>query len=234
MKIETPHINSYTEDFAKTVLMPGDPLRSKFIAENFLKDAKLINSVRSINGYTGYYKDKRVTVMASGMGIPSMGIYSYELFNFCGVEKIIRIGSAGAISDKLELRDVVAAMGVCSNSNYCKQFNLQGDLSPIADFNLLCDAKKAGEDIGVDVRVGNFLSTDVFYDDLAELKKWQEFGVLAVEMESVSLYTNALKAGKSAITLCTISDKPLIGEKCSAMEREKDFTKMMKIALEIA
>lgn len=234
MSIPTPHISAKAGDFAETVLMPGDPLRSKFIAENFLDDAVLVNNVRGVNGYTGYYKGKRVSVMASGMGMPAIGIYSHELFNFYDVKNIIRVGSAGAISQDLKLRDIVIGMGSCTDSNFARQFELPGNFAPIASFDLVTKAVKAAEEIGVKPVVGNLFSSDVFYDASSALGKWQEMGVLAVEMESAALYMEAARAGKNALCICTISDNPFTGEGCSSEERQNTFTKMMEIALEIA
>jgi purine-nucleoside phosphorylase len=215
--------------------MPGDPLRAKYIAENFLENPVLVNNTRGVQGYTGYYKGKRVSVMASGMGMPSIGIYSYELFNFYDVETIIRVGSAGAISADLHLRDVVFGMGACTNSSYAKQFNLPGDFAPVADFGTLCNAVRVAESLGVKPIVGNLLSSDTFYDDSNSLADWQKMGVLAVEMESAALYMNAARAGKKALAICTISDCPLTGgEECTALEREQTFNKMIEIALEAA
>ena len=235
MAIPTPHITAAKEDFAKTVLMPGDPLRSKFIAETYLKDAKLINNVRGVQGYTGTYKDKKVSVMASGMGIPSIGIYSYELFNFYDVQNIIRIGSAGAIHPKLKLRDLVIGLAACTNSSYAKQYQLPGTFAPIASFELVMKAYEAAKAMNQEVMVGNIFSSDTFYDDALSLAEWQKMNVLAVEMEAAALYMNAARAGKNALCICTISDCPLTGnEECSAEERQLSFTKMMEIALEIA
>ncbi len=235
-KLPTPHIAATKKDaFAKTVLMPGDPLRAKYIAENFLENAVLVNNTRGVQGYTGFYKGKRISVMASGMGMPSIGIYSYELFNFYDVETIIRVGSAGAISSELHLRDIVFGMGACTNSSYAKQYNLPGDFSPIADFGTLCKAVEASVKLGVKPYVGNLLSSDTFYDDSSSLTNWQKMGVLAVEMESAALYMNALRAGKKALAICTISDCPVTsGEECTALEREQTFNKMIEIALEAA
>ncbi|UKI47622.1 MAG: purine-nucleoside phosphorylase [Clostridiales bacterium] len=232
--IPTPHNSANIDDFAKTVLMPGDPLRAKFIAENFLEDPVLVNGVRGINGYTGMYNGKIVSVMASGMGIPSIGIYSYELFNFYNVENIIRIGSAGAISDEVNLRDIVIGQGACTNSNYASQFNLPGTYAPIASYKLLKQAVDFAEDAGVNYKVGNLFSSDTFYDDAASLSDWRKMGVLAVEMESAALYMNAARAGKNALCICTISDCPFTGESCTAEERQNTFTDMMEIALKIA
>ena len=233
-KIPTPHNSANIDDFAKTVLMPGDPLRAKFIAENFLEDPVLVNGVRGINGYTGMYNGKIVSVMASGMGIPSIGIYSYELFNFYNVENIIRIGSAGAISDEVNLRDIVIGQGACTNSNYASQFNLPGTYAPIASYKLLKQAVDFAQDAGVNYQVGNLFSSDTFYDDAASLSDWRKMGVLAVEMESAALYMNAARAGKNALCICTISDCPFTGESCTAEERQNTFTDMMEIALKIA
>lgn len=232
--IPTPHNSANIDDFAKTVLMPGDPLRAKFIAENFLEDPVLVNGVRGINGYTGMYNGKIVSVMASGMGIPSIGIYSYELFNFYNVENIIRIGSAGAISDEVNLRDIVIGQGACTNSNYASQFNLPGTYAPIASYKLLKQAVDFSQDVGVNYKVGNLFSSDTFYDDAASLSDWRKMGVLAVEMESAALYMNAARAGKNALCICTISDCPFTGESCTAEERQNTFTDMMEIALKIA
>lgn len=232
--IPTPHNSANIDDFAKTVLMPGDPLRAKFIAENFLEDPVLVNGVRGINGYTGMYNGKIVSVMASGMGIPSIGIYSYELFNFYNVENIIRIGSAGAISDEVNLRDIVIGQGACTNSNYASQFNLPGTYATIASYKLLKQAVDFAQDAGVNYKVGNLFSSDTFYDDAASLSDWRKMGVLAVEMESAALYMNAARAGKNALCICTISDCPFTGESCTAEERQNTFTDMMEIALKIA
>ena len=232
--IPTPHNSANIDDFAKTVLMPGDPLRAKFIAENFLEDPVLVNGVRGINGYTGMYNGKIVSVMASGMGIPSIGIYSYELFNFYNVENIIRIGSAGAISDEVNLRDIVIGQGACTDSNWASQYHLPGTYAPIASYKLLKQAVDFAQDAGVNYKVGNLFSSDTFYDDAASLSDWRKMGVLAVEMESAALYMNAARAGKNALCICTISDCPFTGESCTAEERQNTFTDMMEIALKIA
>lgn len=235
-KLPTPHIAATEKDaFAKTVLMPGDPLRAKYIAENFLENAVLVNNTRGVQGYTGYYNGKRVSVMASGMGMPSIGIYSYELFNFYDVDTIIRVGSAGAISPELHLRDVVFGMGACTNSAYADQYRLPGTFAPIADYETLQNAVKAAEKLGVKPYIGNLLSSDTFYDDANSLAEWQKMGVLAIEMESAALYMNAARSGKKALAICTISDCPLSGgEECTALEREQTFNKMIEIALEAA
>ena len=233
--IPTPHIAAKEGDFAKTVLMPGDPLRAKFIAETFLTDAVLVNNVRGVNGYTGYYNGKRVSVMASGMGIPSMGIYSYELFNFYDIDNIIRIGTAGSIHPDLKIRNVVLAMGACTDSNYGAQYELPGTFAPIASFELLHKAVKVIEEMGnIGYKVGNVVSSDVFYSDRQTTAAWQKMGALAVEMESAALYMNAARAGKNALTICTISDSLVTGEVTTAEERQTSFGDMMKIALEIA
>lgn len=235
-KLPTPHIAATEKDaFAKTVLMPGDPLRAKYIAENYLENPVLVNNTRGVQGYTGYYKGKKVSVMASGMGMPSIGIYSYELFNFYDVETIIRVGSAGAINPELHLRDVVFGMGACTNSAYADQYRLPGTYSPIADFGTLQKAVNAAEKLGIKPYVGNILSSDTFYDDANSLAEWQKMGVLAIEMEAAALYMNAARSGKKALAICTISDCPLSGgEECTALEREQTFNKMIEIALEIA
>lgn len=231
----TPHINASPEDFAKTVLMPGDPLRAKFIAETFLEDAKLVNNVRGIQGYTGTYKGKKVSVMASGMGMPSIGIYSYELFNFFGVENIIRIGSTGSLSNDVNIRDIVMAMGASTNSNYARQYELPGTYAPIADYTLLSTAIEEAKKENASFHVGNVLSSDTFYDAQADAnEKWINMGVLCVEMEAAALYMNAAKAGKRALAIFTVSDHILKGEATTAEERQNSFTQMMTIALNTA
>ena len=235
-KLPTPHIAATEKDaFAKTVLMPGDPLRAKYIAENFLENAVLVNNTRGVQGYTGYYNGKKVSVMASGMGMPSIGIYSYELYNFYEVDTIIRVGSAGAISPELHLRDIVFGMGACTNSAYANQYNLPGTFAPVADFETLQKAVNVAEKLGVKPYIGNIFSSDTFYDDANSLADWQKMGVLAVEMEAAALYMNAARSGKKALAICTISDCPLSGgEECTALEREQTFNKMIEIALETA
>ena len=234
--LPTPHIAATEKDaFAKTVLMPGDPLRAKYIAENYLENSVLVNNTRGVQGYTGYYKGKRVSVIASGMGMPSIGIYSYELFNFYDVETIVRVGSAGAISSELRLRDVVIGMGACTNSAYAMQYNLPGSFAPIADYETLKRAVDAADNLGIKPFIGNLFSSDTFYDDAQSLLQWQKMGVLAVEMETAALYMNAARSGKKALAICTISDCPLSGgEECTALEREQTFNKMIEIALETA
>jgi len=235
MSVPTAHNRAIKGEIAKTVLMPGDPLRAKFVAETYLEDAKLINNVRGIQGYLGKWKGTPVTVMASGMGIPSMGIYSYELFNFYDVENIIRIGSAGAISDNLKLRDIVFGMGACTNSNYASQFELPGIFAPTASYKLLKIAVKEAEKLGIDPVVGNILSSDIFYDERKDVfLKWKAMGVLAVEMEAAGLYMNAARTGKNALAICTISDHVITGEALDAEARQNTFTQMMELALNTA
>ncbi len=231
----TPHINAKPEDFGKTVLMPGDPLRSKFIVENFLTDAKLINNVRGVQGYTGMYDGTKVTVMASGMGMPSIGIYSYELYNFFGVENIMRIGSTGSIHPDVNVRDIVMAMGASTNSNYARQFQLPGTYSCIADYKMLEIAIAKAKELGATYHVGNVLSSDTFYDDQADANAyWQKMGVLCIEMEAAALYMNAARAGKRALAIFTVSDHILKGDALSAEDRQTSFTEMMEIALKTA
>ena len=232
--IPTPHITAREGDFARTVLMPGDPLRARFIAETYLENPVLVNDVRGVQGYTGDYQGKRVSVMASGMGMPSIGIYSYELFNFYGVEAIIRIGSAGAMSEKLKLRDIVAGMSAYTNSSFGRQFGFEGNLAPCCDYGLLQSAVEAGRSFGQELVVGPIYSSDVFYDESGAAAKLQKLGVLAVEMEAAALYLNAARAGKKALCLCTISDSIVTGEALDAENRQKTFTRMMEIALSIA
>ena len=232
--MSTPHNSANPGDFAKTVLMPGDPLRAKFIADTFLEDARLVNNVRGIHGYTGTYRGTPVSVMASGMGMPSIGIYSYELFSQYDVENIIRIGSAGAISPKLKVRDVVAAQGACTNSNFFHQYGLPGLIAPIADFTLLETAVGVARELGVEMPVGNLLSSDTFYDASNTTLKWGEMGVLAVEMEAAALYWTAMKLGRRALAICSISDHLVTGEDLPADQRQTTFTTMMRIALETA
>ena len=236
MSIPTPHIEAKKDQIAKTVLMPGDPLRSKFIAENFLTDPVLVNNVRGVNGYTGTWKGVPVTVMATGMGMPAIGIYSWELFNFYDVDNIIRIGSAGAMQDNLQLMDIVAGQAACTNSNYINQFGVNGTFAPIADFTLLSKAIEAAKENGKELVVGNILSADNFYGVEGDnsLDQWKRMGVLACEMEAASLYANAAYAGKRALCICTISDHIYRDEKLSSEARQTSFTKMMEIALDTA
>lgn len=231
----TPHINAAPGDFAKTVLMPGDPLRSEFVAKNMLENAVLVNNVRGVQGYTGTYKGEKVSVMASGMGMPSMGIYSYELFNFFGVENIMRIGTAGALDENLKLRDIVLAIGASTNSNYASQFCLNGTYSATASFKLLTDAYNIAEEKGLRCTVGNVLSSDNFYNaDTTANEKWIAMGIKCIEMEATALYINAARANKNALAILTVSDNIITGETTSPPERESSFTKMMELALETA
>ena len=226
---------SKKEDIAKTVLMPGDPLRSEFIAKNFLKNPVLVNDVRGVHGYTGEYNGKKVTVMASGMGQPSIGIYSYELFNFYDVDTIIRVGTCGSFHPDLHARDIIVAMGACTNGNYAMQYNLPGTFAPIADFNLVRKAAEECEKAGVNYKVGNIFSSDIFYDESNSGMDWAKMGVLGVEMESAALYCNAARAGKKALCICTVSDSFIYPEEnTTAEERQNSFTAMMKIALNLA
>ena len=232
--MSTPHNSAEKGEFAKTILMPGDPLRAKFVAENFLTGARLVNNVRGIGGYTGTYKECPVSVMASGMGMPSMGIYSYELFSFYDADNIIRIGSAGSIREDVRIRDLVLGIGACTNSNYASQYGLHGTSSPTASWSLLSAAVAAAEKLGARYHVGNLLSTDVFYCDSSENEAWAAMGVLGAEMEAAALYLNAIAAGKKALGIMTVSDLPLTGESLSADERQNSFTQMMEIALTVA
>lgn len=235
--MKTPHINLIDESigFGKTVLMPGDPLRAKFIAENFLDNPVLVNNVRGVNGYTGFYKGVKVSVMASGMGMPSIGIYSYELYKHFGVQNIMRIGSAGAINENVKLRDIVAGMGACTNSNFQSQYGLNGFIAPICDYVMLSTAKRIADSMNIHMPVGNLLSSDTFYDDTTPAVKWGKIGCLAVEMEAAALYMTAQRLNMRALAICTISDlvyPPF--DSLSASDREKSFTQMMELALNTA
>ena len=242
MSKSTPHINLLDEiGFGKTVLMPGDPLRAKFIAENFLENPVLVNNVRGVQGHTGYYKGVKVSVMASGMGMPAIGIYSHELFNFYGVENIIRVGSAGSIQDHINLYDVVIAQGACTDSNFAHQFHVPGTFAPIASYELLAAAVEASKENGATYHVGNVNSSDVFYGDhvgvpegLDSLYGLKKMGVMALEMEAAALYMNAARYGKRALCICTISDHVLKGVETTSEERQTAFTQMMKVALDVA
>ena len=235
MAIPTPHISAKKEDIAKTVLMPGDPLRSEFIAKNFLTNPVLVNDVRGVHGYTGEYNGKKVTVMASGLGQPSIGIYSYELFNFYDVDTIIRVGTCGSFHPDLHARDIIVAMGACTNGNYAMQYKLPGTFAPIADFGLVRRAAEECEKAGVNYKVGNIFSSDIFYDEANSGMDWAKMGVLGVEMESAALYCNAARAGKKALCICTVSDSFIYPEEnTTAEERQNSFTAMMKIALNLA
>ena len=233
-KTPTPHIGAFEGEIADKVIMAGDPLRAKFMAENFLENPVQYNSVRGMLGFTGEYKGKRVSVMGHGMGIPSIGIYTYELYNFYGVKRIIRTGSAGAYHPDLKLGDVVIGIGACTDSNYGAQYGLPGTFAPTADFAMARAAVEKAEAMGVRYKVGNILSSDVFYGDSADgWKAWQKMGVLAVEMEAAALYMNAARSGNEALCICTISDSLVTGEACSAEQRQTSFTNMMEIAFNI-
>lgn len=237
----TPHIHAKPGDFGKTVLMPGDPLRSKFIAENFLENAVLVNNVRGIHGYTGTYRGVKVSVMASGMGMPSIGIYSWELFTIFGVENIMRIGSTGAMQENINLRDIVIGQGACTDSSWAGQYHLPGTFAPIADFRFLRTCVDIAEEMGARYQVGNLLSSDRFYGDDGGMPEalqanlaWKKMGVMAIEMEAAALYMNAARCGKRALAVCTISDHILRHEYCTAEERQNSFTQMMELALRTA
>ncbi|MBQ3148962.1 MAG: purine-nucleoside phosphorylase [Alistipes sp.] len=230
----TPHIGAREGEIADRVIMAGDPLRAKFMAETFLTNPVQYNAVRGMLGYTGEYKGKLVSVQGHGMGMPSIGIYTYELYNFYGVKRIIRTGSAGAYHPDLQLGDVVLGQGACTDSNYANQYNLPGVYAPVADFDLLRAAAAKAEAMGINYKVGNLLSSDVFYgDDSQSWKQWQKMGVLAVEMEAAALYMNAARSGNEALCICTISDSLVHGTACSAEQRQTSFTNMMEIAFDI-
>lgn len=233
--MSTPHNGAEKGDIAKTVLMPGDPLRAKYIADTYLKDVKCFNTVRNMFGYTGTYEGKEVSVMGSGMGMPSIGIYSFELYHFYDVDQIIRIGSAGGISDKVKVRDLVIGMGASTNSNFAIQYKLPGTFAPIADFGLLRKAVEIAEEKNIPVAVGNILSSDTFYtDDETANDQWKKMQILCVEMEAAALYMNAARAGKKALCMLTISDHLYTGEALSAEERQTSFHEMMEVALKLA
>lgn len=230
--MSTPHLQGNNGDYAKTVLMPGDPLRAKFIAETYLENVKCVNEIRGMLGFTGTYKGVPVSVQGSGMGQPSIGIYSYELYHFFDVQNIIRIGTAGGVAEQVQLRDIILGQGACTNSHFADQYRLPGTVAPIASFRLLKTAADAAEALGMPVLVGNLLSSDTFYDDADSLAQWQKMGVLGIEMESAALYLTAARAGKDALCICTVSDCPLREEFTSAEERQTGFTRMMELALE--
>ncbi len=232
--MSTPHNSAEKGEIAKTVLMPGDPLRAEFIAKTYLENPVCYNKVRGMLGFTGKYKGKEISVQGSGMGIPSIGIYTHELFTEYDVDNIIRVGTAGAIADFVNLRDVIIAMGACTNSNFAAQFGLPGTYAPTASYALLSHAVKAAEEKGAAYHVGNVLSSDTFYDDSNSLAKWQKMNVLGVEMESAALYMNAARLGKNALCILTVSDCPLRGLSTTPEERQTTFTDMMEIALEAA
>ena len=232
-KTPTPHIGAQYGEIAETVIMAGDPLRAKLMAERFLDDAVQFNNVRGMLGFTGTYKGKRISVMGHGMGMPSIGIYTYELFNFYGVKTIVRVGSAGAIQTDLHLGDLVIAQSACTNSNYAAQYELPGTFAPIGDFQLLRKAADACDRMGYAYKVGNVLSSDVFYNENAHNDKWSAMGVLAVEMEIAALYMNAARSGNRALAICTVSDHIITGEVTTAEERQNTFTKMMDVAFSL-
>lgn len=233
--MSTPHNGANMGDIAETVLMPGDPLRAKYIADTYLEDVKCFNTVRNMFGYTGTYKGRQISVMGGGMGMPSIGIYSFELYHFYGVEQIIRIGSAGGISDKVKVRDLVIGMGASTNSNFASQYKLPGTFAPIADFDLLRKAVEIAEEKKIPVAVGNILSSDTFYtDDATANDQWKKMQILCVEMEAAALYMNAARAGKKALCMLTISDHLYTGEALSAEERQTSFHEMMEVALSLA
>mgnify|MGYP000493735833 FL=1 len=232
--MSTPHNNAKKGDIAKTVLMPGDPLRARFIAENYLDSPVCYNEVRGMLGFTGTYKGVPVSVQGSGMGMPSIGIYSWELFNEYGVENIIRVGTAGAVSDSVALRDVIIGISASTNSNYASQYRLPGTYAPTASWQLVSAAVKAAQDKGCTYHVGNIFSSDTFYDDANSLAEWQKMGVLGIEMEAAALYMNAARSGKNALAILTVSDCPLRGLSTTAEERQTSFRDMMEIALETA
>ena len=232
-KTPTPHIGAQYGDIAETVIMAGDPLRAKLMAEKFLDDAVQFNNVRGMLGFTGTHQGKRVSVMGDGMGMPSIGIYTYELFNFYGVKTIIRVGSAGAIQTDLHVGDLVIAQGACTNSNYAAQYELPGTYAPIGDFQLLRKAAESCDRMGYTYKVGNVLSSDVFYSENPHTDKWVKMGVLAVEMEIAALYMNAVHSGNRALAICTVSDHIITGEVTTAEERQNTFTKMMDVAFSL-
>ena len=232
-RIPTPHINAPAGAFAETILMPGDPLRAKFIAEQYLEKTELVNNVRNVQGYTGYYKGRKVSVMASGMGCPSIGIYSYELFNFYDVKNIIRIGSAGAISPRLKLKDIVIAMSAYTDSGYISSFGFRGNAAPCCSYELLSKAMEYAKNLPCNVVCGPLFSSDAFYSDASQTETLSKLGVLAVEMEAAALYMNAARAGKNALAICSISDSLVTGEELTAEERQIGFRNMMELGLSL-
>ncbi len=230
----TPHIGANKGDIAETILLPGDPLRAKFIAENFLENIFQYNSIRNTLGFTGTYKGKKISVQGTGMGMPSCSIYSYELIHFYDCKNLIRIGTAGALSDKLNIGDLVIAMGACTDSNYANQYELSGNYAPIASYELLKKAVSKADNMKINYYVGNILSSDIFYSANNASSKWAKMGVLAVEMEAAALYMNAAYAGVNALCMVTISDSLITGESSSAEQREKTFTDMIETALSLA
>lgn len=234
-QVPTPHISAMPGDFAETVLMPGDPKRSGFIAQTMMENATLVNDVRGVQGYTGIYKGKRVSVMASGMGMPSIGIYAHELYNYYGVQNIIRVGTAGAIAKQVGMRDIVAGMACCTESTFGFQYGFSGSIAPTASFALLQKADVTARALGIRLHIGPLYCSDVFYTENARNEEaLAKLGVLAAEMESAALYLTAMRAGKQALCLCTVVDNPHTGESATAEDREKSLSDMLMLALEMA
>jgi len=231
--VPTPHINAPLGAFADTVLMPGDPMRAKMIAECFLENARMVNNVRGIHGYTGTWQGKPVSVMASGMGCPSIGIYSYELYRFYDVKSIIRLGSAGAIREDLRLRDLVLGMSTYSNSSYVDQFGFHGDNAPCADWDLLSRAMENAAKMNLHAHCGAIFTSEAFYGENEDVNALRKLNVLAVEMEASALYMNAAVTGKKALAICTISDHTVTGESLSAEERQESFSDMIRLGLSL-
>jgi purine-nucleoside phosphorylase len=236
LPIPTPHINAPKDGFAKTVLMPGDPLRAKHIAETYLKNAVLVNDVRGVQGYTGEYKGKKISVMASGMGIPSIGIYSYELYHAYDVDNIIRVGTCGALLKDINVRDIIVGTGACTDSNYAANFGLNGTISAVGSFEILKKVDEKTKEMKFEnkVRFGQLFSTDVFYKDKPDTLDWAKMGVIAVEMEAYALYLNAARAGKRALSICAVSDNIVSHQELTAEERSKSVNDMIELALEVA
>ena len=236
LPIPTPHINAPKDGFAKTVLMPGDPLRAKHIAETYLKNAVLVNDIRGVQGYTGEYKGKKISVMASGMGIPSIGIYSYELYHAYDVDNIIRVGTCGALLKDINVRDIIVGTGACTDSNYAANFGLNGTISAIGSFEILKKVDEKTKEMKFEnkVRFGQLFSTDVFYKDKPDALDWTKMGVIAVEMEAYALYLNAARAGKRALSICAVSDNIVSHQELTAEERSKSVNDMIELALEVA
>lgn len=234
--MSTAHINAAKKgDIAETILLPGDPLRAKFIAENFLDSPVCYNQIRGMLGYTGFYKGVRISVQGSGMGMPSMGIYSHELIAEYGVRNLIRVGSAGSFHEEIKLMDIVVGLSASTDSNWQHTYQLPGYFAPCCDFNLLMKVKTTADEQGIAIHAGNIVSCDVFYEDQENWwKSWAKMGVLAVEMEAAALYMNAARLGANALAIVTISDHFITGGRLTAEEREKSFTDMMKLALEAA
>ena len=235
--IPTPHIDAKEGEIAQTILLPGDPLRARFIADNFLDNVRQFNSTRNMLGFTGTYKDREISVMGTGMGCPSIGIYSYELINFYKVKNLIRIGTAGSLMSDVHIKDVVFGMGACTTSNYPNLMGLKGTFAPICSYVLLEKAVAAAKKLGINYHVGNILSSDMFYGPYKEISggmDWSDMGVMAVEMEAAALYTNAAAGGANALSILTISDSIITGESTSSYERQTAFTSMREVALSLA